>query len=128
MKTTLISLLTIFAFGGAAFAAESQKLRKISGNAVFEDHALNQYDDVDNPDQGFEVQVPAGWYFNYSATPDDGDGRKCSVTYDKKTRVFKVEAHDLETDAGGCYAFVIFMNSKTAETKTVSYYIEQTGT
>lgn len=126
LKTTL-TILGAMMLSNASFALESSHLLKVTGKNIFEDHAINQYDDVEDPPQGYEIVLPAGIYLAYTATPDDGNGQ-CVARYEKQKRTVFVEAHDLETDAGGCYAFLIFQDVKTGKQETVSYYIEQTGT
>lgn len=128
MKSKKFITLSLFALMGLSVTRLShaaENLLKVTGDKVFEDHSLNQYDDVENPPQGFEVQIPEGYYLNYYATPVD-DGRQCSVRVAK--RIVYIEAKNLETDEGGCYAFLIFLAPRGGRQKTVSYYIEQTGT
>jgi hypothetical protein len=129
MAKFLVSLLVCtFSLSVHADAAQGERLAKVSGESVLEDHYLNQYDDVNDPPQGYRVEIPEGYRLLYYATPDDGNGRKCSVTLDRPGRAILVEAHYLETDEPGCYAFLIFFNNISGRQKTVSYYITQTGT
>lgn len=124
MKLLVLALLSLSSM--LAWGEARGPLVSVRGEDVFKFHALNQYDDVQNPPQGYQIEIPQGYRLEYFATPDDGQGRKCSVN--KQGRTLFVEANELETDNGGCYAFIIFMNGKTGERRTVAYYIEQTGT
>ncbi len=105
--------------------AKDKNLMQVTGESVLEDHSINQYDDVENPPQGYELTIPAGYFLNHWATPKS-DAGVCVLT--QKSRTVLIEAHDLETDAGGCYAFLIFIQLKTGRQKTVSYHINQEGT
>lgn len=126
MKSLFAVLAMSVAVSFNASAEDEFYWAEISGKHVFEDQSINQMDDSSHPPQGFKIEIPANFGLAYSATPDDGNGRKCSVK--KVGRVILVEAKNLETDEGGCYAFLIFRNHVTGGQKTVSYYIEQTGT
>jgi len=129
MKKMILIAATLLATS-SVFAKTAPKANNevVKGDDVLVDHQLNQYADEQNPPQGFEIQIPAGYTLEYVGTPDDGGGKLCVATTDKSFRVVTVTAPDLETDEGGCYAFLIITNSKTYESKTVSYYIEQSGT
>lgn len=124
MKYLLICAMALVSL--SAFAEQRGQYLVVRNEKVFQDHSLNQYDDSENPPQGFQIEIPEGYRLDYSATPDDGNGRKCSLR--KEGRTIYIEAKNLETDEGGCYAFLIFSHSSRGNQKTVSYYIEQTGT
>jgi hypothetical protein len=127
MKLILSFLVSLF-FTFTQVNAKYENLMTVEGDNVFRDHSINQYDDVTNPAQGYKIMLPKGYKLEYFANPENEDGKKCSVSYDKKAGTVLVQAFDLETDSAGCYSFLIFRNTKTWDQETVSYFIEQVGT
>lgn len=128
MNKLLTGIAIMAASSMPAFAAEQPNYYyEVTGDEVFKDHSLNQFDDIEHPPQAFRLTIPSGYRLEYSATPDDGGGQKCEIKTETK-RTLLIDASNLEVDEGGCYAFLIFRNHMTGDQRTVAYYIYQMGT
>ena len=102
---------------------------KVSGAEALKDQDINQYDDSENPPQGYIVKLPTG-YTLYSSQVDTQDTPAvCGVSaYDHKTETIKIDGFYLETDAGRCDVILDLYNQDTKTHKKVTYSIEQVGT
>lgn len=101
---------------------------KVSGMDALKNQGLNQYDDVNNPPQAFDITLPKG--YSLSATDVDSGGVSiCSVTsYDRSAQRLTIEALEIETDAGACVVTLTIFRAADKKEIKVQYSIEQTGT
>src|SRR4051812_34307220 len=100
MKRILALGLLLGSF--SAFGAQKGKYLVVSGADALQDQQINQYDDVDNPAQGYLLTLPPG-YRVASVDVESGGSSICGVSaFDYKTQTLKIDGFSLETDEVGC--------------------------
>jgi hypothetical protein len=100
----------------------------VTGEDVLQDQQINQYDDVNEPPQGYVVTIPDGYTLN-SVDVDGGDSAVCGIKkYDYKNQTIEIYGFSLETDEQGCTVILNIGKKGSKEVKNVNYYIEQVGT
>lgn len=121
-------VLGLVVSGEAANAAKRSDYLTVEGAEALKNQAINQYDDVDHPPQGYIVKLPAG----YSLQAVDvvaNDRNICGVSaYDSSTESFRIDGFSLETDGIGCEVILTIFDKKSKKGVKVTYEIQQVGT
>lgn len=126
----LIAILTSLMFALPAFAKVEDKngLEYVTGESALQDHYINQYDDVDQPPQGYVVTLPKDYYL-MAVDVDGGDSAICGIEdYKYGNPTFKISGFSLETDEQGCTVTLKIGKKGSEEVQHVKYSIEQVGT